>query len=205
MWSYDKKQTEILDVETWYNKFYKQYKQQHKFLDDFDKWLWKRFISRNLEWKVIVDLWCGDGRISNFFAWKWIKEYIWMDISDNMLKETKAYVKKIKQDLNKKNVLDSEIADIVISLFTLLHIDDIQTFFEETYRILKNDGIFVLFHHIERKNYKYVDWKNTYKISTNKWSYQEIEKKLDYNFFKFKTYDVIEKWILIGKYYICNK
>lgn len=205
MWSYDKKQTEILDVETWYNKFYKQYKQQHKFLDDFDKWLWKRFIPRNLEWKVIVDLWCGDGRISNFFTWKWIKEYIWVDISDNMLKETKPYVKKIKQDLNKKNVLDSDIADVVISLFTLLHIDDIKTFFEETYRILKNDGVFVLFHHIERKNYKYVDWKNTYKISTNKWSYQEIEKKLDYNFFKFKTYDVMEKWILIGKYYICNK
>jgi len=205
MWSYDKKQTEILDVETWYNKFYKQYKQQYNFLDDFDKWLWKRFVPRNLEWKVIVDLWCGDGRISNFFTWKWIKEYIWMDISDNMLNGTKAYVKKIKQDLNKKNILDSEIADIVISLFTLLHIDDIQTFLEETYRILKNDGVFILFHHIERKNYKYADWKNTYKISTNKWAYQEIEKKLDYNFFKFRTYDVIEKWILIGKYYICNK
>jgi len=58
MWSYEKKQTKILDVETWYNKFANEYKKHHKFLNEFDKDLWKRFIPNKLDWKIILDLWC---------------------------------------------------------------------------------------------------------------------------------------------------
>ena len=205
MWSYDKKQVQILDVEQWYNKFYKDYKKSHKFLENFDKNLWQRFLPRDLKWKTIVDLWCGDGRISNFFVGKHIKEYIWVDISENMLNQTKSYVKKIKHDLNLPFPLESNSADIVISLFTLLHIDNLQNFFEEVYRILKEDGVFILFHHIERKNYIYKQWKQEFKINTNKWSYKQIEDLLDYNFFKFKVYDVTEWNVLIWKYFISNK
>ena len=204
MW-YDKKHIKILDVKTWYNKAYKEYKKSHKFLENFDKNLWQRFIPKNIEWKTIVDLWCWDGRISSFFAWKWIKKYIWVDISENMLKWTKSYVEKIQTDLNKKIPLENESWDIIISLFTILHIDNIEKFFEEVYRILKQDGIFILFHHIERKNYLYKIWKEEFKISTNKWSYQQIEKLLDYNFFKFNIYDVKEDNIIIWKYFICKK
>jgi len=205
MGSYDKKQVEILNVEDGYNKFYKDYKKSHKFLENFDKNLWQRFLPRDFKWKTILDLWCGDGRISNFFVWKHIKEYIWIDISENMLNQTKSYVKKIKHDLNLPFPLESNSADIIISLFTLLHIDNLQNFFEEIYRIMKDDGVFILFHHIERKNYVYKEGKKEYKIATNKWAYKEIEKKLEYNFFKFKTYDVFEWNILIGKYFIANK
>ena len=205
MWSYDKKQTEILDVETWYNKFAHEYKKHHKFLAEFDRNLWQRFMPRNLEWKTIVDLGCGDGRISSFFAWKNIKEYVWVDISENMLKNTKSYVKKIKHNLNEKFPIQNEYADVIISLFTLLHIDNIQNFLEETYRILKGDGVFIIFHHTERRNYKYSEWKNTYKIHTYTWNYREVEKLLDYNFFKFDIYEIKEDWILNWKYYVCRK
>jgi ubiquinone/menaquinone biosynthesis C-methylase UbiE len=68
MGSYDKKQVKILNVEEGYNKFYKEYKKSHKFLENFDKNLWQRFLSRDLKGKTIVDLGCGDGRISNFFV-----------------------------------------------------------------------------------------------------------------------------------------
>jgi ubiquinone/menaquinone biosynthesis C-methylase UbiE len=72
-----------------------------------------------------------------------------------MLNQTKSYVKKIKHNLNLPFPLENNSADIVISLFTLLHIDNLQNFFEEVYRILKEGGTFILFHHIERKNYVY--------------------------------------------------
>jgi hypothetical protein len=49
MGSYDKKKVEILDVETGYNKFYKDYKKSHNFLANFDKNLWQRFIPRDLK------------------------------------------------------------------------------------------------------------------------------------------------------------
>ena len=204
MW-YDKKHVKILDTQTWYNKAYKEYKKSHKFLENFDKNLWQRFIPKNLEWKTIIDLWCWDGRISNFFVWKWLKKYIWVDISENMLKWTKSYVEKIQTDLNKKMPLENESWDIIISLFTLLHIDNIENFFEEVYRILKQNGIFILFHHIERKNYLYKIWKEEFKISTNKWAYKQVENLLDYNFFKFNIYDVKEDNIVIWKYFICKK
>ena len=205
MWSYDKKQTEILDVEEWYDKFAHEYKKHHKFLWDFDKDLWKRFMPKDLEWKTIVDLWCGDGRISSFFAWKNIKEYLWVDISQNMLKTTKAYVTKLKHDLNKKFPIQDNYADIIISLFTLLHVDNIQNFLEESYRILKEDGVFVIFHHTERRNYKYSEWRTYFKIHTNTWNYKQVEELLDYNFFKYKIYEVKEDWILNWKYYVCSK
>lgn len=204
MW-YNKKHIEILDPETWYDKIYKEYIEHHNFLDNFDKKLWQRFISRDLQWKVIIDLWCWDGRISNFFVWKWIKKYIWVDISKNMLKNTKSYVTKIQSDLNNDIPIQDETWDIIISLFTVLHIDNIENFFKEVYRILKKDWVFILFHHIERKNYIYKKWKEEFKISTNKWSYKQITDLLDYNFFKFNIYDVKEDDIIIWKYFICKK
>jgi SAM-dependent methyltransferase len=72
-----------------------------------------------------------------------------------MLQNTKAYVEKIQQDLNLPFKLDDEIADVILALFVVIHIDDLQVFFENTYRILKQDGVFVFFHHIENRNYKY--------------------------------------------------
>lgn len=204
MW-YNKNHIKILDVKTWYNKIYKQYKQYHNFLESFDKNFWQRFISKNLEWKTIIDLWCWDGRISSFFIWKGIKKYIWIDISENMLKNTSSYVETIHSDLNGNIPLEDENWDIIISLFTLLHIDNIENFFKEVYRILKKDWTFILFHHIERKNYIYKKWKEKFKINTNKWSYKQIEKILEYNFFKFNIYDIEENNITIWKYFICKK
>ena len=122
-----------------------------------------------------------------------------------MLKWTKSYVEKIQTDLNKKMPLENESWDIIISLFTLLHIDNIENFFEEVYRILKQNGIFILFHHIERKNYLYKIWKEEFKISTNKWADKQVKNLLDYNFFKYNIYDIEEDNVIIWKYFICKK
>jgi len=203
--SYDKKHIPILNPEIWYNKIYANYKKFHNFLNTFDKNLWQRFLPRDLKWKTVVDLWCWDWRINKFFIWKWIKKYIWIDISEKMLQQVKNYVIKIKHDLNTPLPIQDNTIDIVICLFVLLHIDNIKLLFSEIYRILTDNGVFVLFHHIERKNYVYWQWNNKFKIHTNKWSYKEIENLLEYSFFKFKVYDVKENWILIGKYFLWKK
>ena len=84
-----------------------------------------------------------------------MKEFVCIDISENMLKQAKNSLKKIKHDLNQPFPLPDNYVDVVLSLFTLLHIDNLDNFFSETYRILKDDGVFILFHHIERKNHIY--------------------------------------------------
>ena len=203
--SYKKNHIPILEPEEGYDKAYKEYKKFHKFLSDFDKNYWQRFLPRDLKNKVVVDLWCGDGRYADFFLSKWVKEFVCVDISENMLKQAKNSLKKIKHDLNLPFPFPDNYADVVLSLFTLLHIDNLDNFFSEVYRILKDDGVFILFHHIERKNHTYGFWNQKFKIRTNKWHYEEIEKKLEYHFFKYKVFDVIENWILIWKYFICKK
>ena len=65
--SYKKNHIPILKPEEGYNKAYKEYKKYHKFLAKFDKNMRQRFIPRNLKNKVVVDLWCWDGRIGKFF------------------------------------------------------------------------------------------------------------------------------------------
>jgi len=203
--SYDKKHIPILDPEEWYNKAYKEYAKYHKFLENFDKNLWQRFLPRDLKHKIVVDLGCGDGRLANFFLSKWVKEYVCLDISENMLKQAKNSVKKIKHDLNKPFPLSDSYADVVLALFVLLHIENLHNFFSEVYRILKDDGVFILFHHIERKNHIYWKWWNKFKINAFKWHYSDIEKLLDYYFFKYKVVDVEENWVIIWKYFICKK
>jgi len=203
--SYDKKHIPLLDPKTGYDKAYKEYKKYHKFLENFDKNMWQRFLPRDLKHKTIVDLWWWDGRIANFFLKKWVKEYVCLDISENMLKQAKNSLKKIKHDLNKPFPLPDNYADVVLSLFVLLHIENLDNFFSETYRILKDDWVFILFHHIERKNHIYWVWGDKFKIKTYKIHYDEIAKKLEYYFFKFKVIDVKENETIIWKYFICKK
>jgi len=54
--SYDKKHIPLLDPKTGYDKAYKEYKKYHKFLENFDKNMWQRFLPRDLKHKTIVDL-----------------------------------------------------------------------------------------------------------------------------------------------------
>lgn len=203
--SYKKKQTKILDPKTAYNKIYKQYDKHHDFLQNFDKNLRQRFVPAKLDGACIVDLWCWDGRISNFFLNKWIEKYIWLDISENMLSKTKSYVTKIPCDLNEKFPLDDESADLMICLFTVLHINNLDSFFAEISRVLKQDWTCIIFHHIERKSYIYEHKQDTFKIANNKRAFQEIEKLLEYNFLKYNIYDIKESEIVIWKYFICKK
>lgn len=204
MW-YNKKQIKIIDPKDWYDKIYKQYKQHHNFLENFDKNLWQRFVPKNMKNKIVADLWSWDWRISHFFQSRWVNKYIWIDISSNMLWQNKKYVQTIKHDLNNPFPLENESCDLVISLFTLLHLNNIDNFFYEVYKILKEKWIFILFHHIERKNYIYEHKKEKFKINSHKWSYKQIEDLLEYNFFKFNIYDVMEKNTLIWKYFVCTK
>ena len=203
--SYKKNHIPILTPEEGYDKAYKEYKKYHKFLAEFDKNMWQRFLPRDLKNKVVVDLWCWDGRVGKFFLSKWVKEYVCIDISENMLKQAQNSFTKIKHDLNQPFPLPDEYADIVLSLFTLLHIENLDNFFSEVYRILKQDWVFILFHHIERKNHTYGFGNQKFKIQTYKYHYDEIEKLLEYHFFKFKVFDVVENWTIIGKYFVCRK
>ncbi len=196
---------QILSPENGYNKAFKEYKKLHKYIKDFDKNLWQRFIPKDLEWFNILDLWWWDGRTSNFFQWKWVAEYQIIDISENMMSGCKNWIKTTKHNLNYGIPVEDNYSDITLCFFTLLYIADPNALFQEVYRTMAENGIFLLFHHIERKAYEYKIWKERFKIENYVYNYKQIEKNLEYNFFKFKVLEIIDKWNLIWKLYACTK
>jgi len=196
---------EVLQAEEWYDKAFKEYKKLHQYIKEFDKDLWQRFIPNDLEWFTVLDLWWWDGRTSNYFQWKSVAEYQIIDISENMMSGCKNWIKTTKHDLDYWIPVKDNYANITLCFFTLLYISDPDSFFRETYRTLKEDGVFLLFHHIERKFYEYKIWKERFKIENYVHNYKQVEKALDYNFFKFKVLEIVDKWNLIGKLYVCTK
>jgi len=88
---------------------------------------------------VMYDLGCGDAPYKEYFL-QYCDEYIGVDWS-NTLHNSKA---DIISDLNKKLDIQDRVADTIISLSVMEHLHEPQTFLNESYRILKDDGTFIL-------------------------------------------------------------
>ena len=65
--------------------------------------------------------------------------YIAGDISKKLLLKHPRGPKQIILDLEKKLPLEDESFDVAVCFFTLEHIENIQGFFEEIYRILRKE------------------------------------------------------------------
>ncbi|MCX8058011.1 MAG: class I SAM-dependent methyltransferase [Spirochaetes bacterium] len=168
----------MLNTENGYNLFYKNYKDEYKYLDSFD---WDLFL--NLFKKNIIDkdninimiLGCGDGR-ETLRIYRLLKKLnknfnlYGVDISEKMLSVLKKKLKKL--DINEKNFFKYDFLDnfdkkfinyfdFVIGLFILVHIKpiDLTKFFDNIKQILKKEGYFI-FNNIPQKEGKVLKVNN---------------------------------------------
>jgi len=88
---------------------------------------------------VMVDLGCGDAPYKDFFL-QYIDQYIGVDWT-NSYHNIKA---DVVSDLNDKIDLPNECTDVVISISVMEHLHNLEAFLKESYRILKNEGVFIL-------------------------------------------------------------
>jgi len=88
---------------------------------------------------ILVDLGCGEKPLENFFL-HYADKYIGVDWS-NTIHDFKA---DILSNLNEKIDIENEYADTVVSLSVMEHLCEPQIFLNETYRILKPNGYFIL-------------------------------------------------------------
>jgi len=100
-----------------------------KFLDEYSK-----FIKGDL-----YDLGCGEAPYKEYFL-QFSDKYIGVDWTST-IHNSKA---DVVSDLNKKIRLDDDCATTLISLSVLEHLNEPQQFLNESYRILKKDGYFIL-------------------------------------------------------------
>lgn len=87
----------------------------------------------------LYDLGCGESPYKDFFL-EHADSYIGVDWSGSY-HDTKV---DIAADLNKPFPIDSEVADTLVSLSVMEHLCEPQNFLNESYRILKPGGHFVL-------------------------------------------------------------
>jgi ubiquinone/menaquinone biosynthesis C-methylase UbiE len=171
-------------------------------LDTWDDGLWQRFLPRDLRGKVVLDVGAGDCRLYKFLKDKGISKYIACDISEEMLRRCKGANEKILCDLNKSWPIEDESIDVILAFFVLLHIQNLDNFFAEAYRVLKSDGRLIAIHHIERRPQIFKINNKEFKIENYNRRYDEIEKIAEYNFFKIDSFDIPNGG---GKVYVFEK
>ena len=135
--SYNQKHIAIHDPKTGYNIIAEQYGNYHKHLDSFDKGVFVKYLPKQ-EHLSLIDLGAGDGRLHKFLSPLNPERYVACDIAERLLKRHPGKnIEKVVCDLEAPLPFDDESFDLAISFFVLEHIEDIDTLFNEVYRILK--------------------------------------------------------------------
>jgi ubiquinone/menaquinone biosynthesis C-methylase UbiE len=204
--SYRKFTTPQLDSKTAFNKASKNYHTYRNHLNSVDKNRFLRFLPRSLKDKVIVDIGAGDGRIFEHFKNTDFKDYIAIDIAEDMLKLFRSsQVKKICNDCSEVISLDDQSVDLVMAFFFFEYITTLKEFFEEAYRILKPWGTFVATYFYQRNAFVWWHWDDSFKVAREPHTYDQIEKAAEYAFFSVEAVPVIEQHKTLWYIYVFSK
>ncbi len=123
--------------------------------------------------KKLVDLGCGTGFIINI-AKKYFTEIVGVDITSKMLEKVDkegGNVKLLNEDITKTSI-ESESADVCTAYGVLHHLENVEPFFEEAYRILKKKGI--LYTDLDPNSYY---WEMIKSVELDNYSEYEIAKR----------------------------
>lgn len=205
MW-YNSKHTKILDSQEWYDLIADEYGKYHKHLDSFYSLDLNRFLP-NEENLKIVDLWAGDWRLYKTYEWVKVSEYFACDISRELLKN---HPKNINTnihilDLDDKFDLPEDYFDFATAFFVLEHLQDLDNFFNETYKILKQWWRLVIGHFLQRREFEWKKNNETFKIRQYKHRLENIKECAENNFFDFHYFECREKWNLLWYVIVCEK
>ena len=193
MW-YDSKHVEILSPKEWYNAVASQYKQSHEHLNSFYHVEFLRFLPRWKSFKI-VDLWAGDWRMFQTINSIPHTEITACDISENMLARYPKFAKKQIVNLEELFPFDNDSFDLAFCFFTLEHIQNIENFFNETYRILSNNGQIFVWHFFQRREFERSANQKKFKIQQYKRPTQEIQQSAENSWFSVEIVPMNDRWV----------
>lgn len=92
--------------------------------------------------KLIVEIGCGQcnfvGYLKNIKPWN----YLGIDISKKMLDLAKPGISRIQSDIYTLPFLNNRV-DVVVSIYSLEHLHELERGLDEVHRILNDNGIFI--------------------------------------------------------------
>jgi len=139
----------ILNSKDGYNLLADYYAKKEKYWDSFEK---DKVLSLlgDIKEKKILDVGAGNGRLVSRLVDKGA-EVTALDVSEEMLKKIKnKNVEKVVGEAEDLPFVEDSF-DIVIATFLIVHLKDLNRFFDEVYRVLKPNGLFLVTNINQRK------------------------------------------------------
>lgn len=134
-------------------------------MTSFDHNIFTRFLPRDVSQCDILDIGAGDGRVYDYFQDRRFRSYTAMDISPAMLAQLRASnVTKVVADMNEIWPFADASYDVLLSFFALEYVTDLQDFFAQAYRVMRQDAIFVFSYFYQRREFVFGHADEQYKI-----------------------------------------
>ena len=154
-----------LDPKSGYARYAHEYDEKEKYWDSFEKESLRSFIEA-ASGKNVLDAGAGTGRLSVKLH-KAGAQVTALDISPDMLRLLEQKESAISTVLGDMEAMpfEDETFDMVFSSMAMVHLKKITTFLDECYRVLKDDGKFVLVNIHYRKPLVLKDGQGSYTIA----------------------------------------
>ncbi len=148
--------TKYSDILNQYEEWHKAYNKKIVQLDELKLMVWHKTVLQhlenvNFENKLILDVGCGNGDLSNYLSVQYNANITGIDFSTESIKIALAKKNAFKAFTSKFLVADAqtlpfenESFDIIVSCECLEHVPDPQKMINELYRVVKKDGKVIL-------------------------------------------------------------
>ena len=206
--AYDSKHTELLEPKEGYNLTEKEYKKYWPHLNSFYSLNFHRFVPRERENYRILDLWAGDGRMYPQLKGLEPEEYVACDCAEKLLAQHPGRIKKVVCDLEKDRPFEDQSFDLLSAFFLLEHIEDLDHFFAESYRVLSDRGQILIGHFLQKRLFMRNVQAKRFKIVQYPHTIEEIEKAAQEAWFHtgiMPLYDVCDNKNMTGHLLVCDK
>ncbi len=188
-----------------YDLYADLYSKDHRKLDSFDRTDFIRLLPDNVD--VAVELGIGDGRISGEIDRR-AGTFIGIDISLNMIKNAVHRApggQFVQADVGEDLPLQDDKVGLLVGAFFFVHIKDPSLIIAEAARTLKPGGLFLFNLIHQRREPELKVGKKRFKIRSYYHSPPQVEKMLDYHWFKWEVTTVSEGKGWVSKIYRCEK
>jgi ubiquinone/menaquinone biosynthesis C-methylase UbiE len=148
--------------------------------------------------------------LKNVWATKKINpdDYVACDCAKELLSKHPWRIKKVVCNLEKDWPFEDESFDLLSAFFLLEHIEDIEHFFSEAYRILKNNGQLIIGHFLQRRLFMWsINWRR-FKIEQFPHTIEDLENQAKEIWFKtwvMPLRDVCDNKLITWHLLVCEK
>lgn len=135
-------------------------------------------------------------------------EYVACDCAEKLLAQHPGKVKKVVCDLQKEWSFADESFDLLSAFFLLEHIEDLEHFFAEAWRVLADDGQLLIGHFLQKRLFMRNVNAKRFKIVQYPHTIQDLEEVAKMAGFKtgiMPLYDVCNSKNMTGHLLVCEK